>query len=483
MFKNQKIRSRILLGFSVPLFLFVLVALAVYSSLKSYEKAHGVVERGSAIAARSNDLSFYIVKMQRAARGHLLYKNEISRNSYNEAKKAIAQTIQTIGPLVKDENQKELLGRIILKADEVIKITGNFVLLVDNGEQDKAIKIFREGESIKLGEALEDMSAEFEKKETGILESLKKEEDRALGKIGMSLMTGILLTLALSVIIGLFIANGITQAVAGAFNSMSSTSTEIAATVTQHERTASQQASMVNETTTTIQELGASSRQTSEQASFAAEAAQEALKATEQGAVIVKQAIKGMSSLGAKVGLIAEQTLKLGEQTAQIGNLANMVKDLSGEINMLALNAAVEAARAGEHGKGFAVVAGEVRKLANESKKSAEQANSVIADIQKATNATILRTEEGTKVVEEVTEYAGNVGELFVSLSETATKVFENAQQVLLNTKQQSIALGQIVEAMNGLNAGVRETATGIIQTKTGIEQLNSAAGDLKQIL
>jgi methyl-accepting chemotaxis protein len=264
---------------------------------------------------------------------------------------------------------------------------------------------------------------------------------------------------------------------------MSSTSTEIAATVNQHERTASQQAAMVNETTTTIQELGASSKQTSEQASSAAEVAQRSLDVTGEGMVIVKQAMDGMNTLGDKVGIIADQILKLGEQTAQIGNLANMVKDLSGEINMLALNAAVEAARAGEHGKGFAVVAGEVRKLANESKKSAEEANAVIADIQKATNATILRTEEGTRVVEEVTAHARNVGGLFKTLSEAANSSYENAQQVLLNARQQATAIGQVVEAMNGLNTGARETAAGIIQTKTGIEQLNVAAGNLKQIL
>lgn len=483
MFKNQKIRFRILLGYSVIVFLFVLAALAVYANLRSYEKRHEHTLRGVSIVNLSNEMSFDVAKMQRAARGYLLIKNDNSRNDYNEAKKDIEKSIQGISPLINDEKQKELLGRISLKIDEVLKFTGNFILLVDKGEQDKAVELFREGATIKLGSDLEDMTDEFKKVQAGFLDTWRKEEDGALGKIGMTLMIGILVTLTLSAIIGLLIANGITMHVGGAINAMSSTSTEIAATVSQHERTASQQASMVNETTVTIQELGASSRQTSAQASSAAEVAQKALRVTEDGAIKVKQAIDGMNSLGAKVGMIADQTLKLGEQTAQIGNLANMVKDLSGEINMLALNAAVEAARAGEHGKGFAVVASEVRKLANESKKSAEQANAVISDIQKATNATILRTEEGARVVEEVTGYAGNVGELFNSLSEAANKIYENAQQVLLNAKQQALALDQIVEAMNGLNTGARETAVGIVQTKTGIEQLKSAAGNLKQIL
>jgi CHASE3 domain sensor protein len=483
MLKTQKIRYRILLGYLVPLLLLILVAWAVLSSLRSFEKVHNNAERGYKIVATSNDLSYDIANMQRTARGYLIYRNKASRNKYQEGEKKLEETIRTLGLLVKDESQKDLLGRLVEKSRQVGNITDKIMQLVDKGRQDKALELFKRSETIKMAKELDDMSDELNKKDKEFLETWKKEEEGALSKISVSLMIGILLTLTLSVIIGLLVTNGITKHISSAINAMSSTSTEIAATVTQHERTASQQASMVNETTTTIQELGVSSRQTSEQALSAAEVAQNSLKATGEGVVIVKQAVEGMNNLGVKVGMIADQILKLGEQSVQIGNLANMVKELSSEINMLALNAAVEAARAGEHGKGFAVVAGEVRKLANESKKSAEKANALITDIQKATNATILRTEEGTKVVEEVTTYARNVGELFDTLSEASNKVYENAQQVLLNAKQQATAIGQVVEAMNGLNTGARETAAGIIQTKTGIEQLNTAAGNLKQIL
>jgi methyl-accepting chemotaxis protein len=281
----------------------------------------------------------------------------------------------------------------------------------------------------------------------------------------------------------LYIGWNVSKTLTATINAVSSTSTEISATVSQHERTAAQQASMVNETTTTMDELGVSSRQTFDQASSAAEGAQRASKLTGEGTAIVRQAIDGMKNLGEKIGTVADQIVQLGAQTAQIGNLANVVKDLSVEINMLALNAAVEAARAGEHGKGFAVVAGEVRKLANESKKTAEQANTIISDIQKATNATIMKAEEGTKVVEEVSGFARNVDEVFNTVSEAANIVYENAQQVLLTAKQQSTAIGQVIEAMNGLNTGARETAAGISQTKTGLEQLNSAAQNLKQMV
>jgi len=483
MFKNQKIRFRILLGYSVPLLLFLIAAIVVYVNLKSLERLHNDTKRSDNTFLQIKEMSLSLSKIQRATRGFLLVKNDISRSDNTEGKKQLEEAVQSLQTLIRNGKQKERFSKINETSRRLVDFDDRMFSLVEKGELKKALEIYGSGEGLKLSAELEALTKEFVVSEREIVEQYRKEEETAMGSITTALLIGTLLSIILAVTFALFITNGITKHISSAINAMSSTSTEISATVNQHERTASQQASMVNETTTTIQELGTSSRQTSEQASSAAELAQKSLSATGEGTVIVKQAIDGINNIGAKVGMIADQILKLGEQTAQLGNLANMVKDLSGEINMLALNAAVEAARAGEHGKGFAVVAGEIRKLANESKKSAEQSNAVISDIQKATNATILRTEEGTKVVEEVTAYARNVGELLSSLSEAANISYENAQQVLLNAKQQATAIGQVVEAMNGLNTGARETAAGIVQTKTGIEQLNNAAGNLKQLL
>ncbi len=261
------------------------------------------------------------------------------------------------------------------------------------------------------------------------------------------------------------------------------TAGEIASTVAQQERTATEQAAMVNQTNVTVDELNASARQSAERAASAAELAQRASSLTEEGNLAVGQAIEAITGLKDKVGMVADQILRLGEQTSQIGSIANLVKDLASQTNMLALNAAVEAARAGDHGKGFAVVASEVRKLADQSKKSAEEAAALIADIQKATNSTIMVTEESTNTVEEVTRSAHKVEELFETLALEAGRVFENAQQVVLNAKQQSTALNQIGEAMNNINASSKETAAGISQTKVGIQNLEAGAQDLQAIV
>jgi len=294
----------------------------------------------------------------------------------------------------------------------------------------------------------------------------------------ISIIAGILLALG----IGYGIIRSITGRLTESVSAISTSATQIAATITQHERTASQQSAAANETSATIEELSASSRQSAEQAANAAALAERASAATLQGGDATRQAVLAISSLKDKIAAMADQILHLGEQTGQIGSIATLVKDLSGEINMLALNAAVEAARAGEHGKGFAVVASEVRKLADQSKKSAEQASALVVDIQKATNSSIMMTEEGTHTVNEVTQLAQKVAELFNNISGMAGSVNENAQQVMLNAKQQSAAFTQIVEATNSIAAGAKETAAGISQTKIGVQKLNEAAENLKAI-
>jgi methyl-accepting chemotaxis protein len=232
-----------------------------------------------------------------------------------------------------------------------------------------------------------------------------------------------------------------------------------------------------------MDELGASSRQSSEQAEAAAAGAQQALKLAEGGTRAVERSLDGMNALREKVEAIADQILRLSEQTSQIGGISGLVSDLANQTNMLALNAAVEAVRAGEHGKGFAVVSGEIRKLADQSKKSAEKINALVADIQTAINSTVMVTDEGTKTVEEGVKIAEETSDAFAGVADAVNNVVLNSQQISLNVKQQAVAIQQVVSAMNSLNTGAQETANGVSQIKIGTHQLNESAMLLKNAI
>lgn len=310
-------------------------------------------------------------------------------------------------------------------------------------------------------------------------EAFNKRHVQASKNLAIVLFVANLLILVIIWNISQFIKSRLTRTI----NTLASSSSQISATIDQQERIASQQAASVNETTTTMDELEASCRQAAEQAKAAVTAAQQALGLTQGGTQAVEAALEGMFTLEKKVGAIAEQILYLSEQAEQIGSISQLVSDLANKTNMLALNSSVEAVRAGEHGKGFAVVANEIRKLADQSEKSAEKINALVSEIQSAINSTVMVTDEGTKTVATGVQIAQKTNQAFTGVADAVNKVVLNNQQISLNLKQQADAMQQIVEAMETINKGAKETASGISQTKSGTERLNEAALVLKRIV
>src|SRR5206468_3922496 len=130
--------------------------------------------------------------------------------------------------------------------------------------------------------------------------------------------------------------------------------------------------------------------------------------------------------------------LALAEQAQTIGDITATVSDIAEQTNLLALNAAIEASRAGEQGKGFAVVAGEVKALADQSKKATAQVRQVLGEIQKATNTAVLSTEEVTKGVATAARVAGQAGEAIKTLADTLTEAAQAAAQIVASSGQQA---------------------------------------------
>lgn len=293
----------------------------------------------------------------------------------------------------------------------------------------------------------------------------------------------ILASLATVLPLGIFRARQLTNLIEQLINGISASSLQTFSTLQQQERITSRQAASVNETTTTMDELEASFRQSASQAKAAAAAAQQTLLLTERGTKAVGENLEDMFILEKKVGTIAEQMLHLSEQANQIGSISQFVSDLANQTNMLALNSAVEAVRAGEHGKGFSVVANEIRRLADQSQRSAEKIYILVSEIQNAINSTVMMTEEGTKTVAAGVQIAQKTEQAFAGVEEAVNLVVLNNQQISLNLKQQLDGIQQVVQAMNSINRGAKETAIGINQTKLSTQELNEIALKLKQIV
>jgi hypothetical protein len=295
----------------------------------------------------------------------------------------------------------------------------------------------------------------------------------------LTLILGIGVTGAIVGGLAFLFANRTSNVIKDVASTITVSSSEIAATVEQQERTVREQAEAVNQTTVTMDELGTTSRQSAEQAAASAAGAQQVLSLANNGTQVVQQTMAGMTTLKEKVEAIADQITSLSQQTSEIGTISSLVKDLAQKTNNLALNAAVEAARAGEHGQGFSIVAREVRKLADQSKRSATEINELVSEIQAAINRTVVVTGEGTKTVEQGIDLAQGTAEAFAGVAAAVDSVVQNSEQISMSAKHQAVAVQQVVANMNALNLGAQESAAGINQVRVTTQELSLAAQEL----
>ncbi|MGL5873440.1 MAG: methyl-accepting chemotaxis protein [Xenococcaceae cyanobacterium] len=483
MLDNLKLKGRILAGYSVPIAISIIGAGIVFAGVNNNRGEVELLETKHTILEQAKTAKSGLDDMIKASRVYMLVKTEQPKIIFQGGKEDFAKATEELKKVVVDEQQKENLARIIELGAETEAHYGRLMSIVDAGKANDAIAIERKGDGLKIVKELDAVITDIQKRAEEVLTMQRGKVHNSLALLVTIVIASALVAAILSVIISFLLSGSLGKQVGEAIGMVASSSTEIAATVAQQERTISQQATSVNETTTTVEQMGASSRQAAEQAEASASGARQALSLAENGSQAVQQTMEGMSVLKDQVRAIAEQIMRLSEQTGQIAGISDSVGDLANQTNMLALNAAVEAARAGEHGKGFAVVAGEIRKLADESKKSAEKIHSLVTEVQASMNSTVMVTDEGTKKADESIRLAQGTAETFVGVADAVNNVFLNSQQISLSSKQQVVGVQQVVAAMNALNLGAQETASGITQVKVSTEQLQKAATGLKALV
>jgi methyl-accepting chemotaxis protein len=483
MLNNLNLRKRIFLGYMAPLLLMVGVCLTVIWNTRHFVELSNLTNQTLDITDNLQDAQLAIAQMQRATRSIILANDERSHKGFERARVMLNDRLEALRKKVMDPGQLEVVQKIAASNARLLEFMANLQGLVAAGKTPAAVELYRSGVGIALGDELDKLVGEFQLRENEILKSRQSAEDQALESLQVQVLTLTAAAVLLALLLGWWIAARISQALTQAIGSLSRSSAEIAATVNEHEHVVTQQAVAVNQTSTTIDELGASARQTATQAEAATEASRQALQATQEGVQLANQVSERMAGLKQSVNSVSEQILLLSEQAGQIGAIAKVVGELAVETNMLALNAAVEAAHAGVHGKGFAVVAAEVRKLADQSKKSAERAHSLVAEIQKASSAAVMVTEQGGRTTEEVAEMMAKAVAVFSSISSNANSVTVSAQQMQLNNRQHAAALGQVTVAMKSLAAGSTQIAAGTEQTRQGVAGLNSVAQSLQAMV
>jgi methyl-accepting chemotaxis protein len=266
-------------------------------------------------------------------------------------------------------------------------------------------------------------------------------------------------------------------------------SEQISETVEELAVGTSDQVDMVKRSSQAMSEMALGSEQIAELAQSVSVSAVDAANQSAEGNMIIQQAVEQMGSVRNSIASLTELVTGLGERSAEIGTITEVINNIARQTNLLALNAAIEAARAGEHGRGFAVVAGEVRKLAEESSTSAQRITDLVQLIQKDTDHAVQAVKVNSNETEAGIEIVTAAGQAFEQISNAVNKVAGEIQEVSAGSEEMSASTNEVVGYVDQISniageaaGGVHNVSAATQQQLASMEEIASSAGSLSKM-
>jgi methyl-accepting chemotaxis protein len=264
---------------------------------------------------------------------------------------------------------------------------------------------------------------------------------------------------------------------------LSATGSEISNSITQASNGTAETAAAVAETTTTVEELKQTSQISSEKAKGVSDLSEDALNILHASERSIAETVEGMNRIQTGMQTISDSIARLSEHSMAIGVIIDSVNDIAEQSHLLAVNAAIEAAKAGEQGKGFAVVAQEVRNLADQSKQATVQVRNLLNDIQNATGAAVMATEQGSKTVMNGIAQSSQMTQSIQSLTVGVNKVVQSASQISMSSHQQFVGIDQVTVAMNNIKEASNQQVDHLRVIEKKIHALRQVGQSLQNLV
>ena len=215
-------------------------------------------------------------------------------------------------------------------------------------------------------------------------------------------------------------------------------------------------------------------------AAQSAKVAQVQLSAAEKGGSAVQNQIAGMNEIRTQIQETSKRIKRLGESSLEIGEIVELISDITEQTNVLALNAAIQAASAGEAGRGFTVVAEEVQRLAERSGEATKQIEAIVKTIQSDTQDAVAAMERSTVGVVEGAKLSDAAGQALAEIQRVSRELAELIGRISAQTQTQSASVADVTRGMQGILKITEETTEGTKQTNVSIGQLTKLAAELR---
>jgi methyl-accepting chemotaxis protein len=212
-----------------------------------------------------------------------------------------------------------------------------------------------------------------------------------------------------------------------------------------------EQAASLEETASSMEQLTATVRQNADNARQATALASTASEVAQRG--------------GEVVGRVVETMHGISSSSVKVADIISVIEGIAFQTNILALNAAVEAARAGEQGRGFAVVAGEVRTLAQRSAAAAKEIKELIGE-------SVNRVDAGSKLVDEA-------GTTITEIVRSVRRVTDIMGEISAASDEQSTGIEQVNRAVSQMDEATQQNAALVEQASAAAQSMALQAGEL----
>ncbi|HEY4125292.1 MAG TPA: methyl-accepting chemotaxis protein [Rhizomicrobium sp.] len=481
---DTTIQRRLLFGFVLGPIALLLIGWVAYANIQSMVDLRIQRNHAFAVADSLTNVMLDAVNAETGQRGYLLTGNDDYLAPFEAGQHALESDLAKATALSSNNAQRrsDIQQLQTLLQNKTAELRSTIDARRTKG-LDAALVM------VQAGRGKRDMDAARE-----ILERVRGEENRRLVELTaasnaltqFTLNTILFGTIAafLAVSIGGFlIGRSITRPIGNTVQSLATTATEILAGTTQQASSMREQSTAVAETVTTVDEVLQTASQAAERAKTVADSAMRAADVGVSGKQSVMNTLAMMDDVKEQTATIAETILSLSERAQTIGEIIAAVNEITERSNLLALNAAIEASRAGEHGRGFSVVAGEIKSLADQSKKATAQVRQILGDIQKSTNTAVLVTEQGTKSVHLAIRAANESGETISSLVETMDVAARAATQIAASASQQVTGMSQIHQAMAHINEASNQNLAATRQSEQAAQDLHTMGTRLKAMI
>jgi CHASE3 domain sensor protein len=471
-------------GYAIVL---ALLAIATCVALYTISRTQATYDRFLDVDERllesANELQSAAYAQQAHYRGFLLYPElqEQHRGLLQANDRQFRQIFERMRSLVAADGLR-LVNEMAALQDKVERIRQVVIQLALEKKHAEALALgFKEVRPLNVEQA--EKAGAFHERQWERL-TAKRAELAATVNVLMLTMTSIsLLALIAGLSIGFYLSRAITRQLRESVDQLATSSAEILATSAQVASGAAETSAGVSETTATVAEVKQTAQLASHKAKTVSESAQKVAQVAQSGRRSVEQAIQGMQRIQEHMESIAERIVRLSEQSQAIGEIIATVNDLAEQSNMLAVNAAIEATRAGEQGKGFVVVAQEVKGLAEQSKQATAQVRGILGEIQKATSAAVLVTEQGSKAVEAGMKQSTETGESIRLLADSIVEAAQAATQIAASSQQQMVGMDQVALAMENIRQASVQNVSGTQQAEIAARNLHALGQKLSSLI